>query len=216
MRSVLSAVYLCITLASAVRTNQPVTITVRPSFSIVLSLPSSFNQPQSRDAQTCSDPSDAVLLFQSFNSATVDYFYTTGAADVNAVFHSGSGTYTFQGSAGFVFVTQEESTVPFYRLHKTVSNGNAVQDVNFWTTNMTEVNVAVQQGFDSDLSDPAIYIYPTDICGAVPFYRVFNSGAQANFYTTSESERLEFIANMGYKDMGIAGYIYPLVATQCN
>ncbi|KAJ7270572.1 hypothetical protein C8J57DRAFT_1130514 [Mycena rebaudengoi] len=192
MRSVLSAVYFCITLASAVRINQPVAVT-------------------SRAAQTCGDTSDAVLLYQFFNSATVDYFYTTGAAGPS----SRTGPYNPQGGAGFVFATEEESTVPFYRLHKTVSNGN-VQDVNFWTTNTTEVNIAIQQGFSSDLMDPAIYIYPTEICGAVPFYRVFNSGAQANFYTTSKSERLDFIVNMGYTDLGIAGYIYPLVVTQCN
>ncbi|KAJ7835867.1 hypothetical protein B0H13DRAFT_2369075 [Mycena leptocephala] len=200
MRSVLSAVYFCITLASAVLTNQPVAVT-----------------QQSLSAETCGDPSHAVLFYQTYNSGTVNYYYTAVAATAASV-PSGTGPYAFQGAAGFVFVTQEGSTIPFYRLHKTVLNGTVpVRDINFFTTNTTERDIALQQqGFELTPGDPLTYIYPTEICGAVPFYRVFNPGAQANFYTTSESERIDFIANNGYKDLGIAGYIYPLVATQCT
>ncbi|KAJ6462078.1 hypothetical protein C8R45DRAFT_1220579 [Mycena sanguinolenta] len=185
-RLLLSAVYFCITLASALHTNQSAAVT-----------------PQSRG--TCGDPSIAVALYEYFNSGTVDYFLTPGTS-VN----SGTGPYNFQGGVGFVFVTNEPSTVPFYRLHKT---GNV--DTNFWTTSTDEVDSAVAQGFTSELAAPFLHIYPSQICGAVPLFRVSNSGAQANFYTTSESERLEFITNMGYQDLGIAGFIYPFVATDC-
>lgn len=146
-------------------------------------------------------------FYSLFNSPTVDYYYTADAALVDAVFPG----YALQGLAGLVFVTQEESTVPFYRLHQLLANSNN----NFFTTNTTERDLAIQQGFSLTPTDPLTFIYPTEICGAVPFYRVFNPGAQANFYTTSESRRLDFIANRGYEDLGIAGYILPLVATQC-
>ncbi|KAF7339170.1 hypothetical protein MVEN_01994200 [Mycena venus] len=96
MRLVLSAVYFCITLASALRTNQSAAVT-----------------PQSRGTEACGDPSVAVALYEFFNSGTVDYFLTPGTS-----VGSGTGPYNFQGGVGFVFVTQEASTVPFYRLHK--------------------------------------------------------------------------------------------------
>ncbi|KAJ7207420.1 hypothetical protein GGX14DRAFT_366332, partial [Mycena pura] len=164
-------------------------------------------QSQSRATETCGDPSAAVALNIFFNSGTVDYFLTPDSS-----VSSGTGPYDLQGIVGFVFVTAEPSTVPFYRLHKTVGD----QDINFWTTSTSEANSAVQEGFDSDQADPLLHIYPTQICGAVPLYRVSNSGAQANFYTTSESQRQDFITNMGYQDLGIAGYIiYPFV-TKCT
>jgi hypothetical protein len=37
------------------------------------------------------------------------------------------------------------------------------------------------------------------ICGSVPFYRLYHKVETDNFYTTSESERLEFITD-GYTD----------------
>ncbi|KAJ7855485.1 hypothetical protein B0H14DRAFT_2754600 [Mycena olivaceomarginata] len=200
-----SALCFCITLASALRINEPVAVTVLASFShILLSLPTLFIHQQSRATQTCGDQSDAVPFYQTFNSATVDYYYTVDGTLVDDVF---AGGYVLQGVAGLVFVTQEESTVPFYRLAKPSPNG-VVTD--FYTTNTTERDTAIQQGFLLESSgDTLTFIYPTEICGAVPFYRVFNPGAQATFYTTSQSERQSFIAK-GYQDLGIAGYILPL------
>ncbi|KAJ7715287.1 hypothetical protein B0H14DRAFT_3171268 [Mycena olivaceomarginata] len=183
MHSAILALSLLTTLVSALRGSKPASATA-----------------QTRSAQTCGDPADAVPFYSLFNSPTIDYYYTADAALVDAVFPG----YALQGLAGLVFVTQEESTVPFYRLHQLLANSNN----NFFTTTQPS-------GFSLTPTDPLTFIYPTEICGAVPFYRVFNPGAQANFYTTSESRRLDFIANQGYEDLGIAGYILPLVATQC-
>lgn len=143
--------------------------------------------------------------YRLLSSALTDYYYTASAAQVDAVF-GGPNSYALQGVAGLVFITQEESTVPFYRLTKFA--------VNFFTANTTERDIAIQQGYQLTPNDPLTYIYPTEICGAVPFYRMVNAAAQENFYTTSQSERLDFLANQGYTDLGIAGYILPLGGTQ--
>ncbi|KAJ7708406.1 hypothetical protein B0H16DRAFT_1632732 [Mycena metata] len=183
MQALLTAAYLCITLVSAVKINQPAVAVT------------------GRTTQTCGDPSDAVPYYRTLSNALTDYYYTADAALVDTVF-VGTGNYALQGVAGLVFLTQEESTVPFYRLGKTA--------VNFFTANTTERDIAIQQGYRLTPNDPLTYIYPTEICGAVPFYRMVNTAEQANFYTTSESERLDFLANQGYTDLGIAGYILPL------
>ncbi|KAJ7912002.1 hypothetical protein B0H13DRAFT_1532705, partial [Mycena leptocephala] len=98
------------------------------------------------------------------------------------------------------FVTQEESTVPFYRL------SNAATTDNFYTISTTERDSALQNGyiFGGAGTDSVYYIYPTQICGSVPFYRLYQESTKTNFYTISESERLDYIANHGYTDIEIA------------
>ncbi|KAJ7330429.1 hypothetical protein DFH08DRAFT_623029, partial [Mycena albidolilacea] len=96
--------------------------------------------------------------------------------------------------AAFVFVTQEESTVPLYRL------SSAAATDNFYTISTTERDNAL---------DPMTYIYPTQVCGSVAFYRLFHKTKLVNFYTISEAERLDFITNQGYTDIEIAGYVLP-------
>ncbi|KAJ7788626.1 hypothetical protein B0H14DRAFT_3892320 [Mycena olivaceomarginata] len=51
------------------------------------------------------------------------------------------------------------------------------------------------------------YIYPSQICGSVPFYRVYNSAATEHFYTINETERDSLLGSSGWADEGIAGYV---------
>ncbi|KAF7350851.1 hypothetical protein MSAN_01647200 [Mycena sanguinolenta] len=116
------------------------------------------------------------------------------------------GGWTLQTVAALVFVTQEVSTVPFYRL--------GASGETLYTANTTEMANALKNGYTHILPD--VYIYPTQICGSVPFYYLQNAAKKSNFYTTSESERLAFIANEGYTDVEIAGYVLPLGCSQCT
>jgi hypothetical protein len=138
----------------------------------------------------------------------VDHYYTTDVTIMNSIILNAN--YALQSVAGLVFVTEEESTTPFYRLYN-----SAITD-NFYTISTTERDLALQNGYILITNDPLTYIYPTQICGSVPLYRLYNSVGQDNFYTTSESERLDFISNEGYTDIEIAGYILPLLPSQCN
>ncbi|KAJ7044344.1 hypothetical protein C8F04DRAFT_1174777 [Mycena alexandri] len=187
MYALLTAAYLCITLVSALKISQSAVVIT------------------SRTTQTCGDPSNVVPYYRTFSTPLSDYYYTADAALVDAVY-VGTGNYALQGVAGLVFIDQEESTVPFYRLTKF--------EVNFFGANTTERDIAIQQGYGLTSTDPLTYIYPTEICGAVPFYRVVNAAGQANIYTTLESERVDFVTNQGYTDLGIAGYILPLEGAQ--
>ncbi|KAF7349629.1 hypothetical protein MSAN_01689000 [Mycena sanguinolenta] len=145
-------------------------------------------------------------LYRSYNAAGVDHYYTVDADHVNQA----DSFWPLQKVAALVFVDQEESTVPFYHLF----NGNAVD--NYYTTSIAEVEVAINAGYVNISDDPLTYIYPTQICGSVPFYKLYSASQTDNFYTTSESERLDFIANQGYVDIEIAGYVLPLTPSQCT
>ncbi|KAJ7911373.1 hypothetical protein B0H13DRAFT_2010049 [Mycena leptocephala] len=161
-------------------------------------------QAEIRSIQTCGGSTDALPFYRMFNPTTVDHVYTTDWVVVNA----DVPTLNFQGVAALVFDTQEESTVPFYRLV------NRATSVNFYTISETERADALQNGYTAPPNNPITYIYPTQICGSAPFYRLYQAVETDNFYTTSESERLKFIAK-GYTDIGIAGYVLPVTSTQC-
>lgn len=47
------------------------------------------------------------------------------------------------------------------------------------------------------------------VCGSTPLYRVFSEAEQNHFYTTSAPERDNATANLGYRDEGIAGHVWP-------
>jgi hypothetical protein len=45
-------------------------------------------------------------------------------------------------------------------------------------------------------------------CGAAPLFHVYSDAAGNDFYTTSAPERDNAVGNLGYRDDGIAGYIW--------
>jgi hypothetical protein len=49
---------------------------------------------------------------------------------------------------------------------------------------------------------------PTPQCGAAPLYRLYHADSDNHFYTTSPVERESVLANLGYLDEGVAGYIW--------
>ncbi|KAJ7292541.1 hypothetical protein C8J57DRAFT_1042048, partial [Mycena rebaudengoi] len=160
----------------------------------------------------CGDPTNALPFYRCYNPTVVDHFYTT---DVNKKISPPAMvqfTYPLQGVAAHVFVTQEASTVPFYRL---VFRASGLAQDNFYTISTVERDNALKKGYTNATNEPFTFIYPTQVCGSVPFYRLYHTAKADNFYTTSESERLDFISNQGYADVEIAGYVLPATPIQC-
>ncbi|KAJ6550638.1 hypothetical protein DFH09DRAFT_1500774 [Mycena vulgaris] len=155
-----------------------------------------------RSPNTCGNPTDAFPFYRIYNPPATEYRYTIDPASVSA------SVATLQGVAGLVFATQEESTVPFYHLVSVAALDN------LYTISTTELNAALKNGY-ANLTTDVTYIYPTQLCGSVPFYRLFQQNTKTTFYTTSESERLDFIVNHGYTDIEIAGYVLPLASNEC-
>ncbi|KAJ6484915.1 hypothetical protein C8R45DRAFT_1075236 [Mycena sanguinolenta] len=160
---------------------------------------------ETRSDETCGDPLLAVPYYRTYSSSLISHAYTADVPALNGGIING---YPLQTVAGLVFVTQEVSTVQFYRLSRA---GHI-----FYTASTTERDNAIAAGYALYTAEPPVYIYSTQICGSVPFYRLFNAAAQDTFYTVSESERLDFITNQGYTDVEIAGYLLPLGNTECT
>ncbi|KAJ7269559.1 hypothetical protein C8J57DRAFT_1606947 [Mycena rebaudengoi] len=115
-----------------------------------------------------------------------------------------SADYDFLGVAALLFPTPEPSTVPLFCLLNTVSTAF------FYTTSETERDAArTTRGF-SDF-DTAGYIYPSQVCGSVPLYRLHFVAANSDYiYTTSTAERDDAVNNKGFTYEGIAGYVLTL------
>ncbi|KAJ7722717.1 hypothetical protein B0H16DRAFT_1473241 [Mycena metata] len=159
-----------------------------------------------RTTETCGDPTLAVPFYRLFNPSIAHHLYCTGLANIQAVV---GPTWPYQALAAFVFLTQEESTVP---LHQMV---NPTTGDRIYTTNATEVTALQQTGYGVAALEPGYFIYPTQICGSVPFYRLSKVAIHDHFFTASETERIAAIDSQGYADEGIAGYVFAPEPTQC-
>ncbi|KAF8195261.1 hypothetical protein K438DRAFT_1827157 [Mycena galopus ATCC 62051] len=168
-------------------------------FSIAVGVISASDAPGDpllgRSTDTCGDPANALPFFRMYYSPDIRYLYTANLNTVDAGMSSG---YTFQGRVDS----------PLYHLF------SAAATDFLYTMNTTEVASAMGEGYATIANDPQTYIYPTQICGSVSFYTLYNAAKRSHFYTASETERLEFLADQGYADMGIVGYILPASAAQ--
>jgi Repeat of unknown function (DUF5648) len=156
-----------------------------------------------------------VPLYRLFSSNSGDHFYTTSQAErQNAILNVG---YLSEGIAGYVFAAQQPDTTPVYRLF------NPRTGDHFYTTSAAERDNAVNNlGYNNEGTACFIYaftsyadegtachVFPTQVAGTAPVYRLRSSTTIDHFYTMSAAERQNAIAQDGYVDEGIACYAYP-------
>ncbi|KAJ7840064.1 hypothetical protein B0H14DRAFT_3458321 [Mycena olivaceomarginata] len=114
------------------------------------------------------------------------------------------GVYTPEGIRARVFTTQVEGSVLLLRLW------NDGPGDHFYTTNATEANNAVADGYILEDKTP-MYIYPTQLCGSMPFYRLFSSRTGDHFYTIDAGER-DGAEGSGWDFEWVEGYVFPPAA----
>ncbi|KAF7369567.1 hypothetical protein MVEN_00287000 [Mycena venus] len=174
----------------------------------VLSLPKSA--PEIHTTETCGNPAHGVPFYRTYHSAFIDHWYTPDVQRINEFLPQG---FALEGIAGLVFVTEEPGTTQLYRLYS-----SAAKD-NYYTTSAAERDAALKNGYaPDDVSFPLTWIYPNRTCGSIPLFHLYNRLKKDNFYTISDSERVEFISNRGYADASsaVAGYVLPVGASRCS
>ncbi|KAJ6454864.1 hypothetical protein C8R45DRAFT_1037388 [Mycena sanguinolenta] len=156
---------------------------------------------------TCGNSSDTVPLFATVGGIVQDFVLTTSITDVTSLV--GRQSFTFLGVSARVFPTQETSTMPLYLVYL-VQNGD-ISD-HLYTMSETERDLALEIGYrDGGIT---AYIYPTPICGSIPYYRLYDSAATEHFYTVSEAEQQSHLAAAAWSDEGIVGYVLPPNCTE--
>lgn len=134
-----------------------------------------------------------VPLYRSSNSNGSLHSYSTNAADQSANgFHS-------EGTTGYLLSSQTSGAVPLYRLSSGSGDTVLTQDPNEKTSMQAH-------GYRDD--GIAGYVETSAVSGTQPLYRLVNHDGSAHFYTTSASERQQFLGQ-GWKDEGTAGYVWP-------
>jgi hypothetical protein len=127
-------------------------------------------------------------VYRSYNSSTGEHFYTTSSTEAACC-----GFKVEFPNYYYLYKSPASGLVPFYRCR--LASGK-----HFYTTSSSCEGAA-----GSTKEGTLGYIGKSATCGAVPLYRLSMSGD--HFYTTSSSERQKAISG-GYKDEGIAGYVW--------
>ncbi|GAC1681047.1 MAG: hypothetical protein PVS3B3_00500 [Ktedonobacteraceae bacterium] len=149
-------------------------------------------------------PNDAVPFYRLYKGATGDHFYTTSKDEArNAVNRYG---YKSEGIACYVYSFAKDDTTPLIRLYRPSTQHH------FYTTSESEAENAVKK-YGYTREGTACYVYPTQGEEApkdsVALYRLYKSGNDDHFYTTSSDEANNAVSKYGYTSEGIACYVYP-------
>jgi hypothetical protein len=132
-------------------------------------------------------PGCRVGVHRSY-SPTLGHFYTTSLAEAQ------SGDLGLEAQDYFWLYADVEGLQPLFRCIK----GNGKR----WLTTSTDCEGTAAPELTMG------FIAPDARCGSTPLHRLRNPGPDAHFYTTSAAERDNAVANLGFADEGIAGYVW--------
>lgn len=105
--------------------------------------------------------------------------------------------------------TQPVGTVPLHRLRL----DNPLAANHFYTSKESDRISAISQGYRYE--GVAGMLFPSQVVGTVPLYRLYSIPGTDHFYTVKDLHRQQAI-KAGYRDEGIEGYVYPTnVASEC-
>ncbi|KAK0203879.1 hypothetical protein DFS33DRAFT_1432276 [Desarmillaria ectypa] len=137
----------------------------------------------------------AILLHRVFNKKHSDRLYTT--EDI------ASTGWKLEGDAARIYDFQATGTTPFYRMYSPTAIDH------FYTTDKAQWKNAINnRGYNDE--GIAGYIYPStsQVCGGVPFYRMYRPNMHDHFYTTHAAERDNAVKNGGHQEEQIADMFF--------
>jgi Repeat of unknown function (DUF5648) len=133
-----------------------------------------------------------INVHRSANYSTGEHFYVTNPNEAVAAGFT-IETLNYYG-LGTSFV---QNSVPFYRCYWQGA-GKHLYTVQA-NCEIADARNEGQLGFIATIQQ----------AGTVPLYRLYLPGNNDHFYTISNSERMLAILNVGYRDEGISGYVFP-------
>lgn len=98
---------------------------------------------------TCAPPAGAAPLFRFYKGgAASDHFYTVSASEANFVSNNG---WVFERVEGYLFLTQQEGTVPLYRLSRCLVTSTGECDIQHrFTLSLDTKTILVNAGWGYD------------------------------------------------------------------
>jgi hypothetical protein len=150
-----------------------------------------------------------VPVYRFWSPTLGCHFFTADADEKQAMIDLDSNTWTFEGIAYFAFADERSpGAVPVYRFWSPVLSSH------FYTISEAEKDVLVKDWPSVwTLDGIAFYAYPEgrQPADACPVYRFWSAVSGSHFYTTSEKERDNLVANFPstWTLEGVAWYAYP-------
>ncbi|PPQ72094.1 hypothetical protein CVT26_006872 [Gymnopilus dilepis] len=154
--------------------------------------------PKRRDANTCADPTLAEVWLQAYSPSQKAHAIDEAADFATAV--DNGADWQIQKAEFIAWKTPQEFTVPLY-----VLNNPTTQDFIYIMS--TDGTVPQASGFNTQ--GIVGYVYPTQTCGSVPLFALFQDTFGDHWHTTSVPERESFIRT-GWIDSGTVAFVLPL------
>ncbi|KAF8873670.1 hypothetical protein CPB84DRAFT_1798216 [Gymnopilus junonius] len=170
------------------------------SFNILggISSTAEYLKIQHRESNTCADPNLTQTYTQAYSPSQTAHAIDVIYDFVNANAH---GTdWQIQRDTFLAWRTPQEFTVPLYVLNNPTTH-------DFIYLMSTDGMVPTASAFN--VGSIIAYVYPTQICGSVPLFALFQDVVSDHWYTTGQTERAGFVES-GWIDSGIAAYVLPL------
>ena len=142
-------------------------------------------------------------VYRFFNKTNGSHFYTASEAEKNNVVANLSATYSLDGPA---YHWSTAFTTPLYRFFN-MKNGSHFYTASEAEKNNVLTNLSATYSFDG----PAYNVSSGPAAGTVPVYRFFNMKNGSHFYTASEAEKNNVVANLSatYSLDGVAFHVLP-------
>lgn len=132
------------------------------------------------------------------------HFFTISEAEKNNIIANLSSDWSYEGIAYYAFTEQAADTVPLYRFWSNRYSGH------FFTIQEAEKNnIVANLSRDWSYEGVAYYVYSTAGLGRSPVYRFWSPNSRHHFFTISEAEKNNIVANLSgdWSYEGIAYYV---------
>lgn len=136
-------------------------------------------------------PTDAVYRF--YNRQTGTHFYTVDPGERDNVIANLGWLYSYEGPAYNAYRTEQVNTIPLYRFY------NMDTGTHFYTADEAEAeNVIINLDWLYEFEGEAYFICDSGGLATQSAYRFYNRRNGVHFYTATEHERNQVIANLGW------------------
>ncbi|KAF5327928.1 hypothetical protein D9619_003909 [Psilocybe cf. subviscida] len=131
--------------------------------------------------------------------------FSLGFVNVDSNESTGPAFWSFQGPVGKAWPTQQEFTVPLFRL-TTPTNSDYIFVIGADAQTPPTV-----KGFSAVAADLVAWVYDTAVCDSVPLMSAVLAAKSDHYYTTDSDEHAALLA-AGWTDGGVVAFVLPLPA----
>lgn len=145
-----------------------------------------------------------IPVYRFYSPITRKQFITLDANEKNYIVKNMANAWRYQGVVWYVYPQYEDQTMPIYRFYSPVLRSHLftldANEKNYIITNMKHAWRYEGIGF---------FVYPHQISGTAPVYRMYSPSLRTHFFTMDGNERGSMLNSGMWNDEGVAYYAFP-------